>query len=372
MNILISGDFCPRDRVAEAFENSDYSSVLGEFVPIIKETDYSIVNLECPVVTADAQPIEKVGPNLKTSVKGVEALKWAGFNCVTLANNHILDYGDEGLRQTIEALDSAGIEHVGGGVNLNEASKILYKTIGDETLAIINCCEHEFSIASENSAGSNPLNIVKQYHAIKEAKQKADYVLVIVHGGHEHWQLPSLRMVEAYRFFIDAGADAVVNHHQHCFGGYEVYNGRPIFYGLGNFCFDNPEKRKGIWTEGYAVTIDFNKERIGYTRHPYTQCAESPSIKLQPGGIYDGRIKELNDIIQNEKALKEQNSNYYRRCSEQYENAFEPIRNRWYLGAKRRGWLPSLISGNKKLLLENFIVCESHLDKVIWWITSRD
>ena len=86
MKILISGDYCPRDRVAEAFENSDYNSVLGEFVPIIKEADYSIVNLECPVVTADAQPIEKVGPNLKTSVKGVEALKWAGFNCVTLAN----------------------------------------------------------------------------------------------------------------------------------------------------------------------------------------------------------------------------------------------------------------------------------------------
>ena len=372
MNILICGDYCPLDRVAESFENSNYGAVLGEFVPVIKEADYSIVNLECPVVTAEAQPIEKVGPNLKTSEMGVDALKWAGFKCVTLANNHILDYGDEGVRQTIEALNSAGIEHVGGGINLDEASKTMYRTIGNETLAIINCCEHEFSIASENSAGSNPLNVVKQYRAIKEAKQKADYVLVIVHGGHEHWQLPSVRMMEAYRFFIDVGADAVVNHHQHCFGGYEVYGGKPIFYGLGNFCFDNPEKRKGIWTEGYAVTIVFNKERIRFTRHPYTQCAEFPSIQLQPRDIFDVRINELNDIIKNEKSLKEQNSNYYGRCSEQYENAFEPVRNRWYMGAKRRGWLPSLISVKKKLLLENFIVCESHRDKVIWWLTSRD
>ena len=98
----------------------------------------------------------------------------------------------------------------------------MYKRKDGETLAIINCCEHEFSIADDDSAGANPLNPIQQYYKIKEARLNADYVLVIVHGGHEMYQLPSLRMVDTYRFFIDAGADAVVNHHQHCFSGYET------------------------------------------------------------------------------------------------------------------------------------------------------
>ena len=136
---------------------------------------------------------------------------------------------------------------------------ILYKEIGDKKLAVINCCEHEFSIATETTAGSNPLNPISQYYAIKEAKEKADYVLVIVHGGHEHYQLPSTRMQETYRFFIDVGADAVVNHHQHCYSGYEYYNGKPIMYGLGNFCFDEGLKKTKQWHEGYIVEISFTE-----------------------------------------------------------------------------------------------------------------
>jgi poly-gamma-glutamate synthesis protein (capsule biosynthesis protein) len=121
---------------------------------------------------------------------------------------------------------------VGGGTNLQEASKILYKKIDEKVLALINCCENEFSIATEVTAGSNPLNPIQQYYAIQEAKSKADYVLVIVHGGHELWQLPSPRMQETYRFFIDAGADAVVNHHQHCYSGYEIYKKKPYILNL--------------------------------------------------------------------------------------------------------------------------------------------
>lgn len=81
-----------------------------------------------------------------------------------------------------------GIDTVGAGKNLKEASKVFYKQIGDQLLAVINCCEHEFSIATEHEAGANPLNLIQQYYQIKEAREKADNVLVIVHGGHEHFQ----------------------------------------------------------------------------------------------------------------------------------------------------------------------------------------
>lgn len=372
MNILVAGDFCPQMRVAKAFEEQDYKSVIKEVKDITSKADYSIVNFECAVTKGGEQAIKKQGPNLCCSIRGIEAVKWAGFDCVTIANNHVRDFGDEGMRNILDACANMGIDTVGGGENLNDASKILYKNIKGNTLAVINCCEHEFSVATYTTAGSNPLNPVQQWYAIQEAKNKADRILVIVHGGHEHWQLPSLRMKETYRFFIDAGADAVVNHHQHCYNGYEIYQGKPIFYGLGNFCFDGNRSKKDIWHEGFMVTIDFSDAIPSFELHPYRQCAEEPCVKLLPQGSFDERLKELNDIIADAEKLQNAIDNYYVDCEETYSNLFEPIRNRYYLGAKRRGWLPSFISKKRKVQAFNFINCESHRDKLLFWLKKYE
>ena len=256
MNVLVAGDFAPGARLAKQIEERKFSEVFPDDVrEVIKSADFSFVNFESPVVEGGYKPIPKCGPNLRCTPEAAEAVRYAGFTYVTMANNHILDYGAEGLRKSIECCKDQGLDVVGVGDNLNEAEKILYLEKDGEKLAIINCCEHEFSIASDTTAGANPLNPIRQYYSIQEAKKQADYVLVIVHGGHELFQLPSPRMQETYRFFVDAGADAVVNHHQHCYSGYEVYNSKPIFYGLGNFCFDRPGK-VSTWNEGYLVALD--------------------------------------------------------------------------------------------------------------------
>ena len=368
MNILIAGDYCPRERVAASFEIGDYATVFPEVRELTSKVDFSIVNFECPVANNVEKPIEKCGPNLHCTLNGVKAIKWAGFNCVTLANNHFLDYGEEGVKETIASLKSNGIEYVGGGKDLEEASKTLYKTFDGYRLAIINCCEHEFSIATDKTAGSNPLNPIQQYYAIKEARKNAERVLVIVHGGHEHFQLPSLRMVDTYRFFVDAGADVVVNHHQHCYSGYEVYKGKPIFYGLGNFCFDNPSRHVGPWTEGYAVMIDFNSESPTFELHPYSQCADEPCVNLLTKSAFEQRLEELNKIIANNTMLKDETEKYYASLANKYNNILEPIYNHYYFVCKNRGWLPSLISNKRKLLAENYICCESHRDILKYWL----
>ena len=216
--ILIAGDFCQRYRIDEAIKKRLYGDLFDEVKTIIETADYSIVNFEFPIIldSTNAKPILKCGPNLQGTKEAVDAVKYAGFNCCTLANNHILDQGEQCCLDTKNELEKAGIDTVGVGSNLEDAASILYKEIRGETLAIINCCEHEFSIATDTTIGANPLNHIQQYYRIQEARSKADYVLVIVHGGHEHCQLPSPEMQETYRFFIDSGADAVVNHHQHC------------------------------------------------------------------------------------------------------------------------------------------------------------
>lgn len=97
MKILIAADFCPQDREAEKFEQGDYGAVLDEVKNVITDADYSKVNFECPVTKGVEMPIEKCGPNLQCTEKGMEAVEWAGFDSVTLANNHFLDYGREGV-----------------------------------------------------------------------------------------------------------------------------------------------------------------------------------------------------------------------------------------------------------------------------------
>ena len=370
MKILVAGDFCPQNRVSEMFEKGDYDSVLGEVKDIISEADYSIVNFECPVCKGGEKPIPKCGPNLKCTEKDVDALKWAGFDCVTLANNHFLDYGKDGVENTMEVCSRYEIDTVGGGKNLQEASKILYKEINGETLAIINCCEHEFSIATESTAGSNPLNPIQQYYAIRKARKNADFVLVIVHGGHEHYQLPSVRMQETYRFFVDAGADAVVNHHQHCYSGYEVYNGKPIFYGLGNFCFDSPQlATKEEWYYGYMVAILFEERKIKFKILPYIQCKNISLIQMRNDSFCDSRLSVLNSIICDQKSLKKYADEYYKKSMRTINIMLEPFTNRFLQSLQFRGILPSFYFSRIYLLrLYNFLFCESHRDKVFYFL----
>src|SRR5574344_1188098 len=150
ISVLFAGDYCPSNRINPILEREQYNEIFKDIRSYILDNDYSIVNFETCIANETSKPIDKCGPNLKTTEKAVESLKWAGFKCVTLANNHFRDYGDDAVVNTINLLNANGIDNVGGGKNANEASKILYKTIGDETLAIINACEHEFSIATDN------------------------------------------------------------------------------------------------------------------------------------------------------------------------------------------------------------------------------
>lgn len=373
MKILVAGDFCPQHRVEHLIDKGEHSVVFSEIKSFIENNsiDYSIVNFECPVVLADYNPIAKVGPNLKCISKAVDAIKYAGFDCVTLANNHILDYGVDGLSDTIKVCSDAGLDIVGVGDNLFDAHHILYKQIGEKKIAIINCCEHEFSIATETTAGANPLNPIQQYYDIKQAKSNADYVLVIVHGGHEGYQLPSVRMVDTYRFFIDAGADAVVNHHQHCFSGYEIYNGKPIFYGLGNFCFDISTKRNEKWNLGYMLVLDFDGIDIKFDYIPYNQCSDEPSVKIIDKKEVENDILTLNSIIGVREKLLNDNARFYLQTSNSLLIGLEPLKNRLYKVLRYRGIIKSPLSQRVLKYFYALANCESHRDRFLLILKNK-
>ena len=371
MNVIVAGDFAPRARLAQQIKERKFGDIFPEELQtIIKSADYSLVNFESPVIEDSFSPIKKCGPNLGCYENTVEAIKYAGFKCATLANNHILDYGDAGLNKTVECCQKQEIDVVGVGANLCDAEKILYTEENGKKLAIINCCEHEFSIATHATAGANPLNPIAQFYKINEAKQNADFVLVVVHGGHEHFQLPSMRMQEIYRFFVDAGADAVVNHHQHCFSGYEIYKGKPIFYGLGNFCFDWDGVPKKMWTEGYFVEIKFDKE-ISFNLYPYCQYGGVARVNLLPLDSFADALENLNSIIKDEERLKESVETYYKNSMKSVALSLEPICNRYVKGLQFRGLFPRLVNKKWIPILTNVVMCESHRDKLSYYLYAK-
>lgn len=367
MKILIAGDFCPRDRVAKRIEK-DEPVISDAVVQQIKNADYALVNFECAVADSSMKPIPKCGQHLGCSEKAISVLKEAGFTGVTLANNHFRDYGSEGVRQTIEALDTAGIDHVGGGNNIKEASRIMYKQITGKNVAFINVCETEFSIADENRGGAVPLDTIDVYHSIVEAHKMADYVVVIIHGGHEHFQYPSLRMKKLYRFFVEAGADAVVNHHQHCYSGYEIYKGKPIIYGIGNFCFDHPKKRGCIWNEGYMVVLDITDADIQHELIPYIQCDEQPSVELMGGQKlqdFGQAVQSISNTISDDEQLHQINDEFIKRRSSALMSPFTPYSNEYVQIAAGRHYIPLLIPKKKLAKMLGVVQCESHRDILI-------
>lgn len=372
MKVLIAGDYCERYRVADLVSESKFEKLFSEEVcNIVKSADYSIVNFEFPIVIGEKKPIEKCGPNLKGTQKSIEAIQYVGFKCATLANNHILDYGPEALMDTKRLLEVRNIDTVGAGADIVAAKRVLYKKLDEKVLAIINCCEHEFSIATTTTPGANPLNPVQQFYAIKEAAKKADYVLVIVHGGHEHWQLPSPRMVETYRYFIDCGADAVVNHHQHCYSGSEVYHGKPIIYGLGNFCFDiEPIRTDDIWNYGCMAEVEFFENEVNYILIPIKQFDEQATVKLTKNEPFEKKQAELNAIIINPNSLKEETKRYYHSSMPMCASIMNPIQNRYLLALQRRNLLPSQLSKNWLVKVQNFTLCEAHRDKMDYFFSN--
>jgi poly-gamma-glutamate synthesis protein (capsule biosynthesis protein) len=123
MKILVAGDYCPIGRVTEMLDNSMNNGLFGGYTEVLKEMDFSIVNLECPV-TNSSNGILKTGPLLKSeSLQSLISLKELGFDLLTLANNHILDYSQDGVLDTLRNAHGVGLETVGAGENLEIASR---------------------------------------------------------------------------------------------------------------------------------------------------------------------------------------------------------------------------------------------------------
>lgn len=368
MKLLIAGDFF----VADGFAHKDL--IDKAIVDVFKSADLSLINQEAPITLDVARHrINKTGPHLQSSASTtIPYLKQLGVGVATLANNHIFDYGANGLVDTFSSLMNENISFVGAGLNKIQATAYFSFIKNDVKVAIINIAENEWSTTTEDRAGANPLDIVDNVKQIRSAKETHDKVICIIHGGHEYYKLPSLRMQKQYRFYIDSGADAIVGHHTHCISGYEIYKDAPIIYSLGNFLFTMQSSHEE-WYQGLLVGLLINREGpVGFELIPIEQCRKSfrvtVSDELRKEAVNQD-VEYLSTVISEEALLKAEWNKFVSSRKDNYRNYLSPlagIHNRYIKYLMHYLKLNSLFSSHRKnRLILNIIRCEAHRDLML-------
>ncbi len=276
-NICIAGDWAPI-RLFKTIMETRPESVYGDLLPILKSADLSIANLECPL-SDRGEPVIKSGAVFKGESKHINALTCVPFDAVTLANNHVFDYGMDAFTDTLNILKQNNVQWTGAGMSLEEASDPLVIDVNGTKIAIVNFSEGEDLTSAGKGPGVMGWNLEVVEKTIQTLRSKVDFIIVISHCGIEYIPFPPPYVANAFKQMTRAGADVVIGHHPHVPQGIEFYKGKPIIYSLGNFAFYQPTDlyyRK----LGYLVNLGINKNSL-------------VSLKLVPYAIHDHGLSGL-------------------------------------------------------------------------------
>jgi poly-gamma-glutamate synthesis protein (capsule biosynthesis protein) len=245
--LLLLGDCMLGRLVNEVLENAPPEYPWGDTLPILHSADWRMCNLEC--VMSDRGTAWSAYPkafHFRSSPKNIAVLGTARVNAVSLANNHVLDYGYDALFQMLEVLDRVGIVHSGAGANLEQASRPATAEVCGRTLGLLAFTDNEPTWeATADRPGTfyvpvdlNDPRAQNLLEVVRRQKDVVDFVIVSAHWGSNWGYLSPKEHAAFARALVDAGADLVFGHSSHVFRGIEFYEGRPILYGVGNFVDD--------------------------------------------------------------------------------------------------------------------------------------
>ena len=241
--ITAVGDIMLAGQGARTFASHGYDHAFAGTAAELRKGDIVVGNLEAPIARGGTEFTGKEF-RFRTPPETADALRRAGFTVLTLANNHVMDYGAEGLRETIANLDRAKLLHAGAGATLAEARRQALVTVKGKRVAFLAYSltyPAEF-YAGEGSPGTARGGADRVRDDIARARGAADYVVVSFHWGAELAGRPKPYQQRAAHGAIDAGADLVLGHHPHVLQGIERYRGKTILYSLGNFAFGSTSR----------------------------------------------------------------------------------------------------------------------------------
>ena len=155
----------------------------------------------------------------------------------------------------MELLSNHDIKYVGAGKDLLNAANPVFIEKEGMKIGFYACAENEFSIAEENTPGANPFDPLQSLDHIVSIKSNCDFLIILYHGGKEHYRYPSPNLQKVCRKMVEKGADLVLCQHSHCIGAYETYSDKTIVYGQGNFLFDRSNNE--YWLTSLLIKITF-------------------------------------------------------------------------------------------------------------------
>ncbi|KAF0819668.1 MULTISPECIES: CapA family protein [unclassified Cytobacillus] len=247
LTMTMVGDVMMGRHVEEVTKRHGADYLFRHVKPYFDASDYVSGNFEHPILKDDVNKYEKAEKSihLRTDMDAIHAVKNAGFTVMNLANNHLMDYGEEGLRDTLDVFDRYNMEYVGGGENRKEAKEhINYQDVNGVRVATLGFTDAfvEGTIATKDRNGLLSANPDVLFDMIEKAKNEdhgnADLVVVNVHWGQEYDTEATPRQKALAKAMVDAGADIIIGHHPHVLQSFDVYKDGIIFYSLGNFVFD--------------------------------------------------------------------------------------------------------------------------------------
>lgn len=224
----------------------------------MRSYDYMVLNNEFSISNR-GKAMKGKAYTFRAPRRNVKLLQQLGVDAVSLANNHVYDYGKQAFLDTLSTLENNGIKYTGGGKDSKEAKKPVYFESKGKTIAVIAATRAEKYILTP-AAGKHSPGVFRTYddtqyvRAIRRARKKADVVIAFVHWGTEYSTKLETAQTSQAKDYINAGADVVVGAHTHCLQGVGYYKGKPIFYSLGNYWFNE----KTLYTTLLELTIREN------------------------------------------------------------------------------------------------------------------
>ncbi len=270
MRLFFCGDIMPGGVLPY---QSTY--ITRELMEYISGFDFRIGTLEAAIGTGFSfDPVKMRGRQNIIYARDEDffRVKEMGFDVVSLANNHIWDLGEEGLKNTIGVLQENGIKYCGAGMNAREASRPAVIEKGGLRVAVLAYCMYDspwmgyVELATDEKAGVNPLRIDKVVKDIRDAKKEYDWVIVLPHWGREYRYEPLPECVSLAKEMVKAGADAVLGSHSHQIQPFVHIKGKPVCFSMGNFLFPDffMHPPRPIWYPESVEEINGIQEVVGY------------------------------------------------------------------------------------------------------------